>query len=200
MGHSCIYIVAGPRSCGKSTFIKRCRAEQAAPHLPEEVSGLAKAAGPLYFMDLANRYPDDSEELLVHVDLLTPFADLSISSEQDLATKIQARVFAEYPGVEWFRNCTQLKVLTLRVPRITALRRWLWRNAEQDRKSVPTVMAGLYSDAFEDEGYMTLYSAWDRYLAELPNVTSWDVSESPDGHSYSVVRAGVIVEDRDGAV
>lgn len=183
-----IYIVAGPRSCGKSTFIERCRTQHTAPRLPEEVSGLVQAVGPVYFADLVNLNPAESEELLVHVDLLTPFADLSISSEQDLADKIQATVFAEYPGVEWFKGCTELKVLTLRVARTTTLRRWLRRSADQDRKSVPTVMTGLYSDAFGDKGYLALYSAWDRYLAELPNATSWNVFESQDGHGYSVVR------------
>jgi hypothetical protein len=139
-------------------------------------------------MDLATHEPADAGELLVHVDLLTPFAELSIFSEHDLANKIQPRAFAEYPGAELFRDCAHLEVLTLRVPRITTLHRWLRRSAEQDRKSVPTVMAQLYSDAFGDAGYLALYDAWDRYLAELPNVRSFDVAESPDGRSYSIVR------------
>jgi len=188
MSYSCIYIVAGPRACGKSTFIERCRAEQAAPFLPEQVSRLANADGPVYFMDLANGGFADAKELLVHVDLLTPFADLSISSEHDLATQVQAKVFAQYPGVELFKDCSQLKVLTLRVPRITTLRRWLRRSAEQDKKHVSTVTARLYSDAFGEAGYLALYNAWDQYLAELPNAIRWDVSESLDGRSYSVVR------------
>lgn len=151
-------------------------------------------------MDLAKRGPVDETELLVHVDLLTPFADASISSERDVAARIHSRAFANYPGVELFRDCAQLKALTLRVPRITTLRRWLVRSAEQDKRTVPTVMARLYSDAFDDAGYLALYNAWDQYLAELPNVTRWDVSELMDGHGYSVVRAGMGVEHRDGAV
>lgn len=189
MGRSCIYVVAGPRSCGKSKFIERCRAEQATPLLPEEVSELVTACGPVYFMDLANHEPGGANALLVHVDLLTPFTELSISTEQDLANKVQASVFAAYPGVTLFEKCDELKVLTLRVPRITTLRRWLRRSAEQDRNYVRTIMARLYSDAFGDAGYLALYDAWDRYVAGLSNATSWDVFESVDSHSYSVVRA-----------
>lgn len=188
MSHPCIYIVAGPRSCGKSTFIDRCRSERSPSLLPQEIVGLASAVGPVYLMELANSDLAHARELLVHVDLLTPFVDQSISTKYDLAGKVHSRGFEEYPGVALFRNCAQLNVLTLRVPRITTLHRYLQRTAEQGRNSVPTAVAGLYSDALGDSGYSALYDAWDQYVTGLPNARCWDVIESADGCSYSLVR------------
>lgn len=188
MSDSCIYVVAGPRSCGKSTFIERCRAEKSPSLLPEGIFGLANAVGPVYFMELASSHLADTRELLVHVDLLTPFADLSISTELDLVSKVRSSAFEEYPGTELFRNCAQLNVITLRVPRITTLHRYLRRTAEQGKKSVPTVVAGLYSDALGSSGYSALYDAWDEYVTGLPNAKCWDVTECSDGYSYSLVR------------
>jgi hypothetical protein len=188
MSHSCVYIVAGPRSCGKSTFIERCRAEKSAFLLPQGIVGLANAVGPVYLMELANRDLADEKEWLVHVDLLTPFADQTISTKNDLVSKVHSRAFEEYPGTALFRNCAQLNVITLRVPRLTTLHRYLRRTAEQGRKSVPTVVAGLYSDALGDSGYSALYHAWDQYVMSLPNAKCWDVIESSDGYSYSLMR------------
>ena len=189
MGHSRIYIVAGPRACGKSSFIERCAVGETTHFLPATLSGLATARGPVYFMDLADQEPAEAEELLVHVDLLTPFADQPISSEEELRSTVQSRAFSEYPGTSLFRDCTELAVLTLRVPRITTLRRWLQRSAEQGRTNVRRTAAQIYSDAFAETGYSSLYDAWDEYVAGLPNATNWNVFESADGRSYSVIRA-----------
>ncbi len=189
MAHSCIYIVAGPRSCGKSTFIERCKAQESGLVLPDEVAGLVDARGPVYFMDLAEQGPADAQALLVHVDLVTPFADLLIASERELAREIQPSAFAEFPGASLFCECAELEILTLRVPRIVTLQRWLRRSAEHGRGTVRTVMAQLYSDAVGESGYSALYDAWDQYTAGLPNATSWNVSESSDGRSYSISRA-----------
>ena len=188
MHHPSIYIVAGPRSCGKSTFIERCKTRSGLT-LPSELSGLIDAHGPVYFMELADQVLPDDRDLLVHVDLVTPFADLLISSEQALASRLHAKAFSEFPGAELFKNCAELKVLTLRIPRTTTLRRWLRRSAEQGRDTVRTVMAQLYSDAMGETGYSALYDAWDRYTASLPNATTWNVLESSETQNYSLVRA-----------
>jgi hypothetical protein len=139
-------------------------------------------------MELANRDLADAKELLVHVDLLTPFADQSFSTTHDLVSKVHSRAFEEYPGAALFRNCAQLNVITLRIPRITTLHRYLRRTAEQGKNSVPAVVAGLYSDALADSGYSALYEAWDQYVTGLPNAKCWDVIESSDGYSCSLVR------------
>jgi hypothetical protein len=127
--------------------------------------------------------------MLVHVDLLTPFADLTITSERELVNMIQPQAFSTFPGASKFDDCAELIVLTLRIPRTTTLRRWLRRSVEQGRDSVRTVMAQLYSDASGEAGYSGLYDAWDRYIAGLPNATSWNVIENEGNSTYSVVRA-----------
>ena len=66
--------------------------------LPDEVSGLVGAHGPVYFMDLASQTTSDSRDLLVHVDLLTPYVGLTIASEQQLVSMLQSKAFSEFPG------------------------------------------------------------------------------------------------------
>jgi hypothetical protein len=46
----------------------------------------------------------------------------------------------------------------------------------------------MYSDASGEVAYAALFDAWERYVATLPNVDRWDVFETADGLSYSVVR------------
>ena len=184
-----IYIVAGPRSCGKSTFIDHCKAAGSALLLPEEVSGLVGAHGPVYYMDLAGQTTIDSRDLLVDVDLLTPFVHQTTSSEQQLVSMLQPQAFSEFPGASLFDGCAKLTVLTLRVPRNSTLRRWLRRSVEQGRDSVRTVIAQLYSDALGEAGYSRLYDAWDQYITGLPNATRWNIFEARDSGKYSVVRA-----------
>lgn len=183
-----IFVVAGPRSCGKTTFIERCGQAAAHRFLPSVLSGITSARGPIHFMDLANLASPISTDLLVHVDLVTPFAELLTHSEQELQERLQPSAFAEYPGASLFRECPELKVLTLRAPRILTLRRWLRRCAAQGRVTVPTVMTQLYSDASGEAAYAALFDAWDRYVAALPNAEAWDVFETADGVGYAVVR------------
>jgi hypothetical protein len=149
---------------------------------------MTAAYGPIYFMELANLTLSSSTDLLVHVDLVTPFAELIAPSEQELRDRLRPAAFAEYPGASLFRECADLQVLTLRAPRILTLRRWLRRSALHGRATVPTVMAQLYSDASGEAAYFALFDAWDRYVAALPKAEAWDVLETADELSYSIVR------------
>ena len=189
MAYSCIYIVAGPRSCGKSTFINRCREGRTGGILPTGVSGLARAHGPIYFMELGEHRPADAGELLVHVDLLSPFVGLMLSSVEELCARMKPEAFGEFPGASLFSDCSDLRVLTLCVPRIVTLHRWLGRSIELERSSVRTIMAQIYSDATGDAAYSALYDAWNHYIAGLPNAATWNVYESSGGQTYSIAPA-----------
>lgn len=185
MSPSRIYVVAGPRACGKSTFIERCRSGETVT-LPAELAGLASAQGPIYFMELRNFAPGDSRELLVHVDLLTPFADSEPATTEVLCSRMSAAMFEQYPGAAWFRQCRDLQILTLRVPRVVTLRRWLDRCVARQETTCRRIMAQLYSDAAGEAGYAALYAVWEDYVAGLANATAWNVSETHDHQAYVI--------------
>jgi hypothetical protein len=140
-------------------------------------------------MDLADEDFADAKDILVHVDLMTPFADLTVSSEKELASAIQPGAFEAFPGTSVFRDCARLVVLTLRVPCATSFRRWQQRGAEQGRSNIRPVMAHIYSETSGEDSYAALYDAWDQYIDKLPKAAKWNIFESPDGSRYSVVRA-----------
>jgi hypothetical protein len=150
---------------------------------------MARAYGPIYFMELGEHRPTDADELLVHVDLLSPFVDPAVSSAEELRERIKPDAFAEFPGASLFSDCSDLRVLTLRVPRVVTLRRWLGRSIELNRSSVRTIMAQIYSDATGDAAYSALYDAWNQYIAGLPNALAWNVYESSGGQAYSIAPA-----------
>jgi hypothetical protein len=97
-----IFVVAGPRSCGKTAFIERCREKSSARILTDELSGMTTARSPIFFMDLAGVNASSSTDLLVHVDLVTPFTELLVASEQELRERLEPA--ASTPGLHCFAS------------------------------------------------------------------------------------------------
>ena len=182
---SVVYIVAGPRACGKSTFIEHTRRQPTA--LPVELQGIAQAAGPVYYAELA-RVPDNdwrgASGLLVHVDLVTPFAHLADTGKPLAIEALDAQTFTRWPGAERLEHCSELHVLTLRIPRSVTLQRWRDRCAARGRPETPFIAAELYG-GHDDARYDALYAAWDRYVGGLRGARRWEIADAAAGGAAS---------------
>lgn len=176
------YLVAGPRSSGKTTFINWCKKE---PNLPDGLHELSQIVNqePMYFMDL-DQVSGTEETVLVHLDMVTPFAEARFGAGDDMSEQISASRVWDYGQSCFLKGGTRTHILLLNVPRKVALRRYLDRKIRNNEMEVRTTLMQLYSDAYGDGPYKQLYIAWDGVWDDLPCPTLWDVSEM--GSKYQI--------------
>lgn len=179
-----LYIVAGSRGSGKSTFINWCQRERREESLPPELQVIANYGEPIYFMDFANFAGKTNQELLVHVDIFTPFSELLLMpSETSICDSLSLKTFWDYPNTPLLTQAENIFVFTIRTKREVVFRRWLERCVEQKSKLVRTLLTQIYSDVYGERPFQQLYAVWDEFTSALPNVKRWDVFETkPDGY------------------
>ncbi len=174
-----LYIVAGSRSTGKSTFIRWCQAGNLPDNMSKELDVIANFREPVYFMELGRFAGKTHQELLVHIDIFTPFSDvLLMPSEKEISESLSLEKFLDYPNASLLQQAHNVYVFTICGQREIVFRRWLERCAGQKSRLVRTLLTQIYSDVYGDEPYQQLYAVWDQFTASLPNVKRWNVFES----------------------
>ena len=182
-----LYIVAGSRSSGKSTFIRWCQTGNQLDRLPQELEVISNYGQPVYFMELGRFAGKTHQELFVHVDIFTPFSDvLLLPSEVAISESLSLVKFLEYPNSSLLMQAQNVFVFTIRNEREVVLRRWLDRCAGQKSKLVRTLLTQIYSDVYGERPFQQLYAVWDEFTSTLPNVKRWDVFET-ESDGYKIV-------------
>ena len=179
-----LYIVAGSRSSGKSTFIRWCQAGNRLADLPAELDVIANYGEPVYFMELGRFAGKTQQALFVHVDIFTPFSDLLLRpSEVGIDESLSLVTFLDYPNSLLLTQANNVFVFTMRNEREVVFRRWLDRCAGQKSKLVRTLLTQIYSDVYGERPFQQLYAVWDEFTSTLPNVKRWHVFEAePEGY------------------
>ena len=182
-----LYIVAGSRSSGKSTFIRWVQAGNRSPDWPTELDSIVDYGEPVYFMELGRFAGKTHQELFVHVDIFTPFSDvLLLPSEVAISESLSLVKFLEYPNSSLLMQAQNVFVFTMRNEREVVFRRWLDRCAGQKSKLVRTLLTQIYSDVYGERPFKQLYAVWDEFTHSLPNVKRWDVFEA-ESDEYKIV-------------
>lgn len=173
-----LFVLAGPRAAGKTTFMTNCHALIQYEHQPPVLYPFFAQSPPmLHLMELASIRGQQFTELRLHVDIFTPFQDLPPCSEADLISQLALDRFRQHHLIEHISHAKTVYVLTLRVPRQVVLRRWLARVVQNNSDLCRTNLAHIYSDATGDKLYNCLYNAWDDFVGTLDAAGIWDVVE-----------------------
>ena len=99
-----LYIVAGPRSSGKSTFIDWCKTASQSHEIPSQFTSLSNFDEPVYFVELGKFAETFHQKLLVHVDIFTPFTDMLMLTEAALIEALSAGKFLDYPSTPYLKS------------------------------------------------------------------------------------------------
>ena len=129
------------------------------------------------------------KNLVVHVDIFTPFANILLSQKEDLLKAISVETFQSYAQVALLKQANLVKIVTIQPPRSLIFQRWLNRCVQQKSPLVRTLLTQIYSDVFGEELYQKLYQVWDEFSADLPNVMRWQADEHElEGYKLSKMR------------
>lgn len=170
-----LFVIAGPRGVGKSSFIERCDELIAIEERPPALAPLFDARTPLIQMKGLRKRRDKSFGVVkLHVDLFTPFETLQPQRAEDLKKSLSVRAFQDYSHLDsCLIKAEQLFVVTLQASRRTILTRWLDRAVRKEDRQVRTNLARIYSDATGDDLLNHLYETWYQFLEHANPQGHW---------------------------
>ncbi|MBI2313597.1 MAG: hypothetical protein HYU77_13945 [Betaproteobacteria bacterium] len=173
-----LFLLAGPRSAGKTKFIQDCGTFIGPDRRPPELQPFfEKALQVIHLADLDLHAGETYAALRLHADMFTPFAYLPACSEFYLRERLTVDNLRKYRRMESIGNARTIFALILRIPRRTVLRRWIARSAENRDTRVHTNLAHIYSDASGDALFDRLYDVWYEFIRSLGPAGVWDVEE-----------------------
>ncbi|OGT81342.1 MAG: hypothetical protein A3H91_13435 [Gammaproteobacteria bacterium RIFCSPLOWO2_02_FULL_61_13] len=183
-----LLVIAGPRACGKSTFIANCRSNKALTRIAPDLARLFELAPKSVRMTQVERHAGRKyPAAILHLDIYSPFEYAPVLPRDQLQAWMTVERFGAHTSMKSVRDARELYAVTLFAPRQKTLERWLQRKAAGNRRQVSTNLAQILADSGSGEAlYRHLYSVWLKFLAASQPVQHWHATEKDGGYAIEV--------------
>lgn len=183
-----LIVLAGPRACGKSTFLSNPSQFIDESNLPDVFAGLPRL-GPkqLTIQRLARRRMIRRKTLWLHIDLITPIAGWPVQGSDTLCRKLSRSIFEEWPELQLIRAARELHFVSMYVSRARLFDRWLKRTVTQPKATALKNLVNIYGNSdHDDELYHHLMAAWWHYTSSYTDASHWVLHA--DSKKYEWIR------------
>ncbi|MES2981520.1 MAG: hypothetical protein V4727_04325 [Verrucomicrobiota bacterium] len=193
-----LYVVAGPRSCGKSTFLENSAARIDAKSLPVPLQRIV--ADPPKLIEAYQMESHKGRQLgdiRLHVDLITPLDFVKGFSIENYDKFITNKMYTNWKALECIHYAKEVHFLTLFLSRQELFRRWLTRVIKSGEHHVRKNVVTIYGDSTDDAAPLrTLYQAWSDFVETFQHHghSSLDVRES--SYRYHPVFSPDLITDK----
>lgn len=192
-----LYVIAGPRSCGKTTFLKGPANHLTADDLPDSLRLLVDDPPSMCGASKLTAWKGKKlQSARLHVDLVTPLDEMDAFGPDDFSL-LSKKIYEDWDALGVISQAREVHFVTLFLPRRVLFRRWMERIDEPSRELVKKNVVTLYGDLREDAGALrALYQAWVDYAETFDHQGHHGLDVSAQNYQYHPKFTSDLVTDQ----